>query len=333
MWSRPGWLAIAVVIGIVYGSLIPFDFAWGQTHRGGGVLGTLLAALGSPAWTVGGAGKSVLGISYAVSDLVTNLVLYLPLGVTVRMALRARRRSWLIEGLGTVAFAFSLSWGVESLQGLMHTRVASLNDVIANTSAAFVAMLVAPYLWGVYKRLSFALYCRLGSVGVVLGRWLDRPGVAMVIAGVNAVVIAAWYVMELGRSVDGSAGGRGMALPFERAFELPYDLGAVVLGQALLVYAGIGCLLLLLTYTGTRRLAMNWVVLGVVVLAFVAELSRVVTQGTAPDVTGPLLALAAGALMTVTVYTFSLAVKRSNRRRQEQAYDGPDRRKARYQYD
>ena len=68
-------------------------------------------------------------------------------------------------------------------------------------------------------------------------------------------------------------------------------------------------------------------------LALGAELSRAATRGATPDVTGPLLALAAGALMTFTLYTFSLAIKRSNRRRKRAAhYDGPERRREPHEY-
>jgi len=328
-WTRPGLLACVVAVVIVYGSLIPFDFAWSQAvERAGGRGAALLDALHSPTWTTAAQGESDLGMSYAASDLLMNLLLYLPLGVTLRMTLRAWRKHWAFEIMGTAVLCFVLSWGLESLQGLMPARSASINDVLANTVSGFAAALVGPVVWGVYKRLSFACYCLLSPIVVRLRRWRDYPGVAMAIALVNALLIGLWYLAEVKRSEAGHA----IALPFERAYELPYDMGAFVLGRSLLVYAGIGCLLLLLTYTGAKRLKMNWVVLGVVLLAFVAEFSRAVTQNAMPDITGPLLALSAGGLMTVTVYTFSLAVRRSNRRRQQRTYQGQDRRRLPHEY-
>jgi len=331
LWTRPGVLAWAVVVVLIYGSLIPFDIAWSQTvEQEGGPFAAMIHALGSPSWVSAAQGESSMGLSFAMSDLLMNLVLYLPLGVTLRMALRARWKRWPIEIAGTAGIAFALSWGVESLQGLMITRVASLNDVLMNTVAASVAACFAPLLWGGYKRASFACYCRLVVLADRLRSFGRRPGVVMIIAIVNAIVIGLWFLGEVRRSfaVEGST----VALPFEKAFALPYDIGAVLLGQSMLAYAGIGCLLLLLTYTGARRIAMNWVVLGVVTLAFAAELTRAGTQGAAPDITGPLLALSAGAIMTVTLYTFTFAVKRSNRRHQEATYQGEDRRRRPHKY-
>lgn len=331
VWTRPGVLAFVVIAVLIYGSLIPFDFAWSSAvERSGGAVPALLGALTSPQWIAAQPGESSLGVSFAMSDLLMNLALYLPLGVTVRMALRARWRRWPIEVVGTVAIAFALSWSVESLQGLMPTRFASRNDVLANTGAATLAALIAPGVWGFYRRVAFWGYCRLAGVLHVLRALAQRPGVAILIAVINAVVIGLWYVGELQKAGIGDQSA--LALPFERVFHLPYDLGVLVLGEALLAYAGIGCLLLLLTYTGVHRAAMGWVVLGVVVLAFAAEVSRAATHNTAPDITGPLLALSAAAIMAVTMYTLSFAVKRSNRRHEVHAYDGPDRRRAPHDY-
>lgn len=320
-----------MIVVLIYGSLIPFDFAWpAAVEQNGGAVPALLYALTSPQWIVAEQGKSSAGLSFAVSDLLMNLLLYLPLGVTLRMALRTYWRRWPFEIFGTVAIAFVLSWTVESLQGLMPMRVASCNDVLANSGAALLAALIAPSVWSFYKLSAFWVYCRLAGVLITLRKLAQQPFVAIILAAINAVVIGLWYVGELQKSGIGDQSV--LALPFERAFQLPYDLGVLVLGEALLAYAGIGCLLLLLTYTGARRVAMGWVVLGIVVLAFATEISRAATYNTAPDITGPLLALSAAAIMAVTIYTFSFAVKRSNRRHDLQSYDGPDRRRTPHDY-
>lgn len=331
VWTRPGVLAGVVIAVLIYGSLIPFDFAWvAAVEQSGGAWPALLETFTSPQWISAPQGTSSTGMSFVMSDLLMNLLLYLPLGVTVRMALRKRWRCWPFEVLGTLAIAFVLSWTVESLQNLMPMRVASINDVLANSGAALAAALIAPSIWRVYRRTSFWLYCRLAGVLITLRTLAQRPGIAITIAAINAIVIGLWYVGELQKSGIGNQSV--LALPFERAFDLPYDLGVLVLGEALLAYAGIGCLLLLLTYTGVQRIAMGWVVLGVVILAFATELSRAATHDAAPDITGPLLALSAAAIMSMTIYTFSYAVKRSNRRHQSQPYEGQDRRREPHDY-
>ncbi|MEM6257073.1 MAG: VanZ family protein [Planctomycetota bacterium] len=331
VWMRPGVLAGVAATVILYGSLLPFDFAWSAAVKeSGGVSAALWTALSSPQWAAAKQGVSSIGVPFVVSDLLMNLALYLPLGVTARMALRARWSHWPSEVFGTCVIALVLSWTVESLQSLMPMRVASLNDVLANTVAALVAATLAPLLWQAYRRSSFWLYCKLAGVIGQLRHLAARPGVAITIALLNAFLIGLWYVGELHKAGIGDQAV--LALPFERAFALSYDLGFLVLGEALLAYAVIGCLLLLLTYTGTQRVAMGWVVLAVVVLAFGAELSRAATHHAVPDITGPLLALSAVAIMGITIYTFSFAIKRSNRRHRARSFDGPDRRRRPHDY-
>ncbi|MFK7789713.1 MAG: VanZ family protein [Phycisphaeraceae bacterium] len=331
VWTRPGVLAGVVIAVVIYGSLIPFDFHWSDAvAKHGGVMPALFDIFTSPQWIAAKTGESSIGLSFAMSDLLMNLFLYLPLGVTLRMALRKIWRSSPFEVFGTAFLALGLSWSVESLQGLMPMRVASLNDVLANTGAAFLAALIAPGVWHLYKTSAFWLYCRLSGVLGRLRHFGQRPAVVITLAVINAVVIGLWYFGELQKAGVGEMSPA--ALPFERVFALPYDLGVVVLGEALLAYAGIGCLLLLLTYTGVQRVAMGWVVLAVVVLAFAAEISRAATRNTAPDITSPLLAFSAAAIMAVTIYTFSYAVRRSNRRHRDANFDGPDRRRAPHDY-
>lgn len=331
VWTRPGVLAGVVVAVLIYGSLIPFDFAWSiSVEQSGGPVAAVIDAFASPGWVVAGQGESAMGLSFAMSDLLMNLLLYLPLGVTLRMALRAYWQNPLAQILGVALIAFALSWSVESFQGLLPARVASINDVLANTGAAFLAALVAPGIWLIYRKLAFQLYCKLAGGKDRLRAIAQRPATVILLAVINALVIGLWYLGELHKAGVGDQSV--FSLPFERVFQLPYDLGVFMLGEALLAYAGIGCLLLLLSYTGAQRVAMGWVVLGVVAIAFVAEFSRMATHDTAPDITGPLLALSAGAIMTVTVYTFSHAVRRSNRRHQAQFFDGPDRRRSPHDY-
>ncbi|MEO0474874.1 MAG: VanZ family protein [Planctomycetota bacterium] len=195
VWMRPGVLAGVVIVVLVYGSLLPFDFAWSASvEQAGGVLPALADALGSAQWIVADQGSSSLGLSFALSDLLMNLLLYVPLGVALRMALRARWRCWPFEVIGTAAIALVLSWTIESLQGLMPTRVASLNDVLANASAALFAALLAPSIWRAYRASAFWLYCRLAGFKIWFHRLIDRPSVVIALAILNAFVIGLWYL-------------------------------------------------------------------------------------------------------------------------------------------
>lgn len=322
-------MAVVLVIALIYGSLLPFSFEWSKAvSQSGGSIDAIINALTSPAWIANQPGESALGFSRSLIDHVFNLLLYVPLGLVLRMALRPRRWGWLLDCSIVVVVGFVMSWTLESLQSLMPMRVASLNDVVCNTGGALLGSIVAVPAWFAIKHVAFLLYCKFAYWSHLTQQLMSRPIVAMLIAVLNAVIIGMWYVGEVRRSEEAEAS----LLPFERAYRESYDLGALLLGEAMLVYAGIGCLLLLLAFTGARRVAMNWIVLGVVGLAFLAELSRVLTYNVSPDITGVLLAFAAASIMTVTVYSFSHAIRRMERRHQRKAYEGPERRRQPHDY-
>lgn len=329
-WTRPGWMAVACAVLIAYGSLIPFDIDWpAQRDQSESIYAALAETLFSPSWAHADEGASSLGVPYWLSDNATNLLLYMPLGVTLRMAIRPRVRSRLLQVLIVAIAGLTLSWLVESLQSLTPTRVASISDVLLNTCGAVVGGIFSAAAWRVSMRLAFFLYCRTAALRLVIKRVLAWPVTAMGIAAMNAALIAGWYVRELRRT---SAKPSESALPFENVFHLPYDIAALMLGEALLAYIAMGCLLLLLTYSGARRLAMNWVVLIVLLLALSAEFLRSAKLGTTADLTHTLIALVAAVLLAVTVYSFTHAVQRANRRSRPETYPGPERRREPHDY-
>lgn len=152
----------------------------------------------------------------------------------------------------------------------------------------------------------------------------------------NAALLTAWYATQAANAwAPAAASAQGdVALPFERHFATSYDTAALLLGRSLLVYAALGCLLALSMLRGRVKPALRWVVVGVLLVSLLVELyrSRSTVGGFRADITEPLIALGAALLMGITTYLFAHAIRRANRRQQQVAYDGPERRRVRYAY-
>lgn len=118
------WLLAGVVVLILYGSLFPFEFD-------------------TPS------GKSIFQIAAALafkrtsrSDIVANLLLYMPLGLCMALALPGRLR--MIVALPvTITAGVLLSLAVEMAQTLESARVASLTDVLLNAAGTGIGCTVA----------------------------------------------------------------------------------------------------------------------------------------------------------------------------------------------
>lgn len=123
-----GWLALVYIAALVYGSLYPwsgwrsiglsgFDFLWQPWPR---------------YWTR--------------FDLLTNLLLYVPVGATLAWRLRSLWRArW--AALAATAAGCALSFSVESLQTFLPERVASNVDLLCNGLGAMAGALFALQVW------------------------------------------------------------------------------------------------------------------------------------------------------------------------------------------
>jgi VanZ family protein len=138
------WLLAAAVLLILYGSLFPFEFAPRADLR----LSELAASLAFQHASRG--------------DVVANLLLYVPLGLCMAIAL-PQRWSGAAKIVLTVATGVLLSIAVELVQTMEAARVASLTDVLLN--AAGTALGAAAAL----------LYVALGTHVRVPGLLESRP--------------------------------------------------------------------------------------------------------------------------------------------------------------
>ncbi len=138
-----GWAAVAVV-ALMYASLIPFDLS-------------LASVTGATGWTLPRLGIPMPG----AEDLLTNIVVYLPLGFLIVLLRRDCRRTALARIALAVAVGALVSVTVELLQVVIASRVASWFDVGLNVfgvacGASLAALLAGP-LGAVIRRLGRTL--------------------------------------------------------------------------------------------------------------------------------------------------------------------------------
>lgn len=132
------WLAIVYTLFIVYASLSPFS---GWRDQGLNFIDVL---------------EQPLLLTYTAFDAILNLLSYLPLGLFLGMALRARLNS-LPSLICACALGIALSAGMEFLQMYLPTRTSSNLDILTNSTGTLIGALLALSItrWtGLYTRLT-----------------------------------------------------------------------------------------------------------------------------------------------------------------------------------
>ncbi|HUU96991.1 MAG TPA: VanZ family protein [Phycisphaerae bacterium] len=96
-----------------------------------------------------------------LDDILTNLLVYAPVGVAFRLLVRRRGRA----GGRDLAFGFglslALSFATEVLQQFMPARSSNLTDVYVNAIGALGGCLLAPRMQRVIRRVHAAVYAQL----------------------------------------------------------------------------------------------------------------------------------------------------------------------------
>jgi VanZ family protein len=151
-------LTIAIV---VYGSLYPFHFEYGA--RAANPLLTVLR------------GWPTVWDRFVYRDILLNVLLYIPLGLTAAMVF-LRRHSRAASALGAIAAAFAVSLSVEMLQAFTPQRDPSLLDVLTNVLGGILGAVIALRAEGRIRDL------------------VRAPDRGLRVAGI--VLLAAWAVQE-----------------------------------------------------------------------------------------------------------------------------------------
>lgn len=311
LWQRPAWarpvpLAAAWAALLVYGSLIPFQFIGDRYHG-------IAELLSSPRWTAPRGGASSLGISASTSDLVTNLVLYLPLGVLLRLAMAQETRWRSVQIVTAVAVAAGLSWCMESMQALAPHRVPSIQDAIANGAAAAVGAVFGVALKEGCWTLLFAAH-RI-TAQRLLPAW-ERLRRSRTTTAVRVGALAAAGCVAIWIILDGPTAKRAWAPPFVAEFERPYDVAGVILTQALLAYGLMAAMLAVWLVRSSAAASLARLAAATFVATAAIAGARWVIWGTPTSLTEPALALLAAMGVLGAAFTVVHGVRRRCRRRQ-----------------
>ncbi|MEM1209762.1 MAG: hypothetical protein AAGI54_10890 [Planctomycetota bacterium] len=352
LWATPTVLAAAWGALLIWGSLLPMQFdgpAYAREH--GGAWPAIAAALQTPAQQTGWSRTDAV-------DIAVNALLYLPLGLLLREAMRDRRRrlgragdrrdpgspgrppvwetgwAWHVA-IGMVVVA-ALSWALESTQAVAPMRVPALSDWLLNAVPGALAVAFGPLIVDRGRRLAFWAYTRSATIW---HRALDRIKASRArpkqarIASILAALVTVFgvYAWLADWGLPGSHTVN--AVPFARHFRLAYDDGATLLLAATLVYAVAATWLALPRLHNGLRSRLHVLAGEAIALAIGVEALGWLIGRTRPDLTEPILALM-GVALAALAYALTVAAVRFSCRREsdDDDYAGPERRRRRHAY-
>jgi VanZ family protein len=332
-WTTPGALALGWAVLLVYGTLLPFDLAAGAwIERHGGFGPAVLAWLTAPGWVAATGPTSRLGVPAWASDVAANLVLYLPLGVLLRLAL-GRIGGWLVPTVLAVTIASGLSWLLECTQAMSQARYSAIQDWLANTAGAATGAALAVKLRDLGRRSAFVAHRLTSPVTLpvldalrAVRRRATRRVVLTMLVTACSVAVGSWYGWVV---LGGSSSGGGVSwLPFYAPFREAYDVAAVRLLKSGVVYAAVAVLVALPLARHRPERAVLRLAAATAVFALGVEVGRAVWFGASIDATEPVLAVTTAVAVIVAAVLAVDAVRRSCRRRREQAVAVDRRRRA-----
>ena len=175
----------AYALFVMYATLLPFQFTFDRT-----------ALEQKRAWINWNPTQLVSGEPTPLSDVVSNIAFFMPLGV---IGLHAQRRSGLAAKIARVTLAgAALSLGVETLQFFTPTRNPATSDVLTNGGGTALGALLAAF----FQQHQGNLHQRVLA-------WMRREPLLPVCIGFGLVVILAALI------------------PFDFALTIPYLKRAV----------------------------------------------------------------------------------------------------------
>ncbi|QQE11016.1 VanZ family protein [Planctomycetota bacterium] len=330
IWVRRWMLAVACGLLVAYGSLIPFEF---EAFKG------WFEFICSPSWQQMSWSRSSLGVPAWVSDWAVNVLLYVPLGLLLRLSFNGKWRKRWIALVVPSLLVIGQSYLTECVQSLSHDRVASLNDVIANGLGGILAIIAAIRVNALRIHITFYLYIRSARTKNALTNHLPtlriHPTYMFGLLIILILVLLAVHVyvsdfsqLALHLSTNNYHINR---LPFYEHFVRSYDVAATLLGSSALIYAMVGALIfILIRYKGIDQHARMTLIL-VTLLACLIEVMLGVTSNMMIDVTEPIVAFGAVATILGLIHYANRSIQVSCRRKQ-QVPVAFDRRKRAHDY-
>ncbi|MCE9591524.1 MAG: VanZ family protein [Planctomycetes bacterium] len=333
-------LAVAWLAFVIYGSLMPFDFRAAGTPDTSLPLRALhwsYLAASSPKWWDSATITKMnnVGESSIMGDYVINLMLYLPIGMLLRLRLHRLGKSWWRQIVEPTLLILGTCWAVECSQGMVTSRLASYNDVLMNTAGGIAGVLTAVLADAWLRHAIFWAYCKISyaAFGVrdFVSRQREKPVMLIVVTVLNLAMFGVWCKLHMDQGK--LAGKRAINwMPFHDQFSYPYEIALAHLARSMILYVLIAMLLSLQFLSYQRRRGVGFMVLAVALLAGVNEAVRATTAGRRADVTEPLVAMIAVVCVVFLGYLMMNSV-RSCCRRKEQVFVGVDRRRRAHNYD
>lgn len=318
-------LAAAWMGFVAYGSLVPFDFKAPWPPDAGAfslAIYWLYLAITSPKWwdhaTIDLMNN--LGESSIWGDYAMNLMLYLPIGAMLRLRLlRMGRPTWR-QIAEPALMVLAICWAIECMQGMIASRLASYNDIAVNTAGGLIGALVSRRAAMVIRQTVFFLYCLVAhwmhDFRGFVGRQREKPVMLVVVTVLNIALFALWWKLRL--MPVKAAGKRPINwLPFHDQFSYPYEVAVEHLGRMMILYMLVGMLLSLQFLSFRRRSGVGVMVLVVAVLAAFHEVLGMFRAGQRADVTQPIVATMAVAVIAYLSYMLVRSVRSCCRRREE----------------
>ena len=336
-WMNPRVLGYVWAGLVVYGTLVPFNFALEESFRESPNLANWLVELASaPRWFQFETGDvSSLGTPNWVNDLILNVALYAPLGFLLRLDGTRRSDNRARQMLYVVGTILLLSWALECTQHLMKGRVGSLNDIVTNCVGGLIGALPAVAICNVSRGVVFRVYCRVSYVlyhtKEFLIRQRRRPVLMFAVVAVNIVLVTYWYATA---APAGEAGDEALLnwLPFSQQFKRSYDVAALQIGRSLLVYCLLSMILSLQFMRAKQRKGLGWIIVAVALLAVAREVIEYRAGGQRADITEPIISIMAVGFILTTVFLLVHAVRCSCRRKKQMPIEF-DRRRIPHSYD
>ena len=214
--SRTLWVAFAIFI--VYGTTMPFRFAADER-----MVQEKLARLSLNPFVSAETGRRV-----SLTDTAQNVMLFVPFGVLGAMALRTPVRHTAVRVALATSAGAALSVAVETAQLFTVDRVASISDVVTNTTGTLLGATVAEQA----RRWSHLALHRLVRAGVVEPMTFYPAMIATAV-----VAVAAWQPFDV--TLDVSSVGRSVRALWRDPWQVgPFrDEGAAIIHYALFAVA------------------------------------------------------------------------------------------------
>lgn len=214
-----------------------------------------------------------------LNDVITNFLVYIPVGIAFRLLIRRRRLAGWPDFLLALALSTGLSYVTELLQQVLPARTSSIRDVHINTFAAFVGCLLAVPTQRLIRRIHEYLFVHLHLP------W--RPWTALWWLSASFAVFLTTIPWDLSRPTAAWGFDQPLTLADARRVALFATVG--------LFAAGAG-----LTRDHHRLRAIVWAFVKVATLAVALESSQVILGAhvcSARDGTLSVLAALGGALL------------------------------------